>query len=289
MARKAAKTGPGPTVMVALEQEFPEKTRIINDDLALKILPAGTRAGIWIKLRLMPVVKMLRWSEEKMPGMWSGFMCRKRYIDEQLSDITQDRAGAVVNLGAGFDTRAYRLNSLAEIPVWEVDQPDIIAAKQKRLLKLFGKIPEHVTLVPVDFENESLDEILAAYDFPANMRTFFIWEAVTQYLPETSVRDTFDFLAKAKTGSRLIFTYVRKDFIDGKNLYGHNYMYNQMVARGVWLFGLEPENLSDLLEPCGWKVLEHLGYDELAERYVKPTGRELLSTPLERIVYAEKS
>jgi len=36
------------------------------------------------------------------------------------------------------------------------------------------------------------------------------------------------------------------------------------------------------------RVLEHLGYEELAERYVKPTGRKLVSTPLERMVYAEK-
>ena len=38
----------------------------------------------------------------------------------------------------------------------------------------------------------------------------------------------------------------------------------------------------------GWHVVEHLGYEELAERYVKPTGRELASTPIERMVYAEK-
>ena len=45
------------------------------------------------------------------------------------------------------------------------------------------------------------------------------------------------------------------------------------------------ENLPHL---DGWRVLEHLGYEELAEWYVKPTGREVLSTPLERLVCAEK-
>jgi len=38
----------------------------------------------------------------------------------------------------------------------------------------------------------------------------------------------------------------------------------------------------------GWRVREHLGYDELGERYVNPTGRELMSMAVERIVYAEK-
>jgi hypothetical protein len=46
--------------------------------------------------------------------------------------------------------------------------------------------------------------------------------------------------------------------------------------------------VADLLGRCGWRVLDHLGYDELAERYVKPTGRQLASMALERMVYAEK-
>jgi hypothetical protein len=34
--------------------------------------------------------------------------------------------------------------------------------------------------------------------------------------------------------------------------------------------------------------LEHLSYEELAECYVKPTGRELLSMAIERMICAEK-
>ena len=57
---------------------------------------------------------------------------------------------------------------------------------------------------------------------------------------------------------------------------------------GIWLFGMDPESVAGFLDGYGWRVVEHLGYDELAERYVKPTGRELASTPVERMVYAEK-
>jgi O-methyltransferase involved in polyketide biosynthesis len=71
-------------------------------------------------------------------------MCRKRRIDEALS-IVDGRFGALLNLGAGWDTRAYRLPALAHIPVWEVDQHRTIAAKQARLQKLFGRTPAHVT------------------------------------------------------------------------------------------------------------------------------------------------
>ncbi len=42
-----------------------------------------------------------------------------------------------------------------------------------------------------------------------------------------------------------------------------------------WVFGMDLEDVADFLGGCGWRVLEHLGYEELAERYVKPTRRKL--------------
>ena len=289
MAKKAAKTGPGPMVIVALEQHFPEHARILNDDLAFQILPFSARASVWLKLRLMSVDSMVSWMERKIPGMWSGFLVRKRYIDDKVVEAVGGQLKAVVNLGAGFDTRAFRLQALSKTPVWEVDQPQNIRAKQGRLRKILEDIPALVTLVPIDFEHEELDGVLQSRGYRADTRTFFIWEAVTQYLTEAGIRATFDFLAKAPSGSQLAFTYIRRDFIDGEALYGAEYLYRTMVVRDQsFLFGMDPEEVNDLLGTYGWNVQEHLGYDELAERYVKPTGRQLLSTPLERMVFAER-
>jgi O-methyltransferase involved in polyketide biosynthesis len=92
----------------------------------------------------------------------------------------------------------------------------------------------------------------------------------------------------AAPGSRLAFTYVRKDFLMGKALYGWESGYKRFVATEVWLFGMEPEDCVTFLRGYGWRVIEDIGYDELAGRYIEPTGRRLASTPVERIVYAEK-
>lgn len=105
-----------------------------------------------------------------------------------------------MNLGAGFDTRAYRLPALYDIPVWEVDQLENIKAKQSRLCKLFGKIPSHVKLVAINLDLEDPGTILESHGYSTNKRTFFILEAVTQYLTEKGIRTTFDFLAKAAWG-----------------------------------------------------------------------------------------
>ncbi|AKB30832.1 hypothetical protein MSSAC_0156 [Methanosarcina siciliae C2J] len=287
MTKAAAKTGVGPTVLVAIEQYFPENQRIIEDDLAYRILPLGMRSLVWLMRFNSVRAWMIRVTEKDTPGIWGGMMCRKRYIDEKLIKSV-NQVNAVVNLGAGFDTRAYRLPALSEMPVWEVDQPENINSKQTRLCKLFGAVPSHVRLVPIDFDREELGPVLASYGYSEDMRTFFIWEAVTQYLTETGIRVTFDFLAKAEHGSLLAFTYTRKDFLDGRVMYGWENIYKKYVRDKIWLFGMDPEEWPDFLEGYGWQVVEHVGYEELAARYIRPTGRELASTPVERIVYAEK-
>jgi len=287
MSRKAAQTGPGAMVLVAMEQYFPEAERIVTDNLALPILPFGYRAEVRLIGRLKDWV--IRKSEEKVPGLWGGIMSRKRYIDGIVSEAANGQIEAVVNLGAGFDTRAFRLQALAEVPVWEVDQKQNNDAKRARLEKLFQEIPTHVTLVPIDFDHEDLATVLASHGYTPEKKTFFIWEGVTQYLTETGVRATFEFLANAPAGSRLAFTYTPRDFIDGEVFYGQEYLHKKMLLKDkLWLFGLDPESVDDFLGEYGWRVLEHLGYEELGERYVKPTGRKLLSMAIERMVFADK-
>ena len=275
-------------VLVAIEQAIPENERIVDDDLAYRILPFGFRVNVWISSRIKDW--LIRKTEEKVPGLWGSIMSRKRYIDEIVTNASDGHIEAVVNLGAGFDTRAFRLKALADVPVWEVDQPQNIDAKRARLEDLFQEIPGHVRLVPIDFDHEDLATVLASHGYEPDRKTFFIWEGVTQYLTETGVRATMEFLARAPAGSHLAFTYSPKDFIEGKVFYGQEYLYKKMLLKDkIWLFGLDPENVDDFLAEYGWGVLEHLGYDELGERYVKPTGRELMSMAIERIVYAEKS
>ncbi len=230
MSKAAAKTGEGPIVMVAIEQHFPKDQRIIEDDLAYQILPFGMRAFVWMMRLNAAGDWMVRATEKSFPGLWGGMMCRKRYIDEELT-ASVGLINAVVNLGAGFDTRVYRLPALVDTPAWEVDQPDNMEFKRIRLRKLFGEVPGCVKLVPIDFDHEELGTVLASHGYSPEKRTFFILEAVTQYLTESGIRATFDFLANAARGSRLAFTYVRKDFLDGQVMYGQESLYKRYVVK----------------------------------------------------------
>jgi len=289
MTKKAAGTGSGPMGAVAIEQNFPEDERLINDDLAGKILPFGMKVYVWLAQFAWVRDWFVRMSEKATPGAWAIFPCRKRYIDDKVAEAAAEEVSTVVNLGAGFDTLAFRLPALDTVQFWEVDQPVNIDAKRSRLKKILGEIPAHLSLVSIDFDHQELGAILASQGYAADTRSFFILEAVTQYLTEAGIQNTFDFLAKAPAGSRLAFTYVPKDFIAGKVLYGGEVMYKKMILKDkIWLFGIDPEGVDGFLGGYGWRVLEHLSYEELAEVYVKPTGRKLESLAYERVVYAEK-
>ena len=287
----AAKTGNQPTLVVAIEQNFPQEERIINDTLAPKLYSGADR--FWIQLTKISVFRNLivGLTEKLLPGGWSCFLVRKRYIDEHLLEAVGNReVEAVVNLGAGFDTRLYRFEALRNIPCWEVDQPINIAAKESVLKSALKTVPENVTLTGINFVEQEIGELLKQSGYQAGVKTFFVWEAVSQYLNDAAVKKVFDFFAKAPAGSQLVFTYIPRDFIDGTNLYNQEKFYKRVVLKDkIWQFGFDPATLGEFLGRIGWKLVEDLGYNELFDRYVKPTGRNLDILQIERIVYAEKA
>jgi methyltransferase (TIGR00027 family) len=289
MARNpAAQTAFGPMVQAAIEQYEPPERRLVSDDLALSILPAGQRA--LARAMRWPLLRRLTISagERAVTGSWSLITCRKRYIDDKL-DEALNGIDSVVILGAGMDTRAYRLAHRSDIPVFEVDLPVNIARKKAAVQRAIGGVPTSVHLVPLDFERDDLISALTGHGYRADSRTFFIWEGVTQYLTEDAVRATLGALRAAPAGSRLVFTYVRKDFIDGVNMYGATMLYRRFRQRQqVWRFGLDPDAVSEFVAEYGWRLVEQAGPDYFLRNYIQPTGRNLPASQLEWSAYAEK-
>ncbi|MFN0156507.1 MAG: SAM-dependent methyltransferase [Bacteroidota bacterium] len=285
MSRKAIQTGVGPTALVAIEQHYPKSQRIIEDDLSYRVLPLGMRSFVWLVWPNWIRDWMVRATERDAPGLWAGTMCRKRFIIERIRE-SLNQIKDIVNLGSGFETGIYRFSP---IPVWELDQSENIELKRARLQWLFGTVPASVRLISIDFDRENVATVLTSNGYSTANPTFFVWEAVTQYLTETGIRTIFEFLSGAERGSRLVFTYFREDFLSGRSKYGWDKRYKKYVKKDkLWLFAMDPEAWPAFLRVYGWNVLEHCGYEELSERYVRPTGRELASTPIERIIYAEK-
>jgi methyltransferase (TIGR00027 family) len=285
----AAQTAFGPIVLVAIEQHQPSERRLVDDDLAARFLPAPTR---WLVAATRPALLrrlLVAATERSGPGLWTNFACRKRYIADKVTEAL-DSIDAVVILGAGLDTLAYRLARETRIPIFEVDQPVNIERKAAAVRRVLGQLPSSVQLVPLDFERDDVLTVLAERCYRTDHRTFFIWEAVTQYLTADAVHATLESLRPAASGSRLVFTYVRRDFIDGVNFYGAKQLYRRFRQRQqLWRFGLQPGEVAAFLDGHGWRLVEQLGPDQIVQRYVEPTGRNLSASQVEWSAYAEKA
>ena len=289
MARNlAAQTAFNPIVQVAIEQYEPPESRLVDDELASSILPAGQRA----------VVRAMRWpflrrittsmGERAVPGSWTIITCRKRYIDDKLDAALQD-IDAVVILGAGMDTKGLRLARRSDIPVFEVDLPVNVERKKAAIGRAIGAPVNSVRLVPLDFERDDLFGTLTGHGYRADARTFFIWEGVTQYLSAAAVSSTMAALRPAPAGSRLAFTYVQRDFIDGRNMYDSALLYKRFVRRQqLWHFGLDPTDVAKFVDDFGWRLIEQAGPDYYLRNYIRPAGRDLTASDLEWAAYAEK-
>jgi methyltransferase (TIGR00027 family) len=275
-------------VLAAVEQNEPPGRRLVDDDLADLFLPARLRLLV-AATRFAPVRNlMIRGSEWSGPGLWANLACRKRFIADKLAEALDD-IDAVVILGAGLDTRPYLLTRQVRLPIFEVDLPINISRKAQTVRRALGEPPLSVRLVALDFERDDLLTSLAEHGYRTDYRVFFICEGVTQYLTEDGVRRTLEGLRAAAPGSRLVFTYVRRDFIDGTNRYGTRTLYRSVrQRRQLWHFGLQPDEVAAFIADYGWRLVEQGAPDDLARRYVAPTGRKLEASQLEWSAYAEK-
>lgn len=282
MPNTAADTSLVPILIAAVEDLEPAEKRFLTDELAIRMLPAGLRALV----RLPAGRRLLRAGMNREGvGAWESLACRKRYFDDRTAAAITEGVEAVVVLGAGLDTKALRLAAPAGVPAFEVDLPINIAAKRKRTA-----LPSSVIQVPIDFEADDLATVLIEHGYRFDARTLFLWEGVTQYLTEPAVRATLSVLGTAATGSQLIFSYVRQDFLDGTDLQGCAPTYRRFVARQpLWHFGLQPDQVSALLSDYGWHEIEQAGGPEHTASYLTPIGREIRVPDIERCVAARKS
>ena len=202
-----SKTAVYVTAARAVGSKDPDPQRRNPDYLAIKFLGPRERA-------VLPDVPMDALDLDFDSAMKLGFPVavmtyRTKRFDAALLDAVQNGARQVVVLGAGFDSRAYRFQSqLADVRVMEVDYGPTQAYKKQRLGEIVEVIPPNVSFVPMDFTKDNLLDQLRKAGYSEQQNTFFLWEGVTYYLPESAVKDTLHFVRDhSGSGSRIAFDY----------------------------------------------------------------------------------
>jgi methyltransferase (TIGR00027 family) len=276
---QASGTAIGAAAVRAIESEKPADERICYDPFARKFIDT------WVYLLL----KLFAWyGEWHTKGGLTFIVCRCRYIDDYLQECLKSGVAQLVILGAGLDSRAYR-NELHQgvARVFEVDHPATQASKIEQVKKVFGKIPSHVTYIPVDFVNETLDKLLT-YGFDRSLKTLFIWEGVTLYLDIESVDTTLAWVqANSASGSAIIFDYqemsgrraqIRRDFL---------YAVVSRLSDEKDVFGFEKGQIEDYLTQRGFTRVVDTSADQLTYLYCTGPNRGRKVGRIYSIVHAE--
>jgi len=186
-----------------------------RDMIANSFLP------FWMKVAIrIPLMRMgLKYYTK---GIYSYIAARTIFIDNVVEESLKEiNIQQIVNMGAGFDSRALRYEAqLKELNInyIELDLPPFIEEKTKKLKEIHPSktIPSHLKLIPIDFSQASLKEILvdnpnSGYD--PKKKTLFIWEGVAIYLPQTAVDTTLNFISTySAQGSIIIWDYCFEEF-----------------------------------------------------------------------------
>ena len=257
------------------------------DTLAAQFISRRSRHALWPLMR--ELVK--RASDRRSPGLYWYVQVRTPHVDRLLLDALAVRPDQFVVLGAGLDSRCYRFaRELSGIACFEVDLPGTATWKRRRLAR-WGGPTEHVRYVEIDFTRESLEERLAASGFRFDLRTVWLWEGVSYYLPESAVRETLALVAKTPAGSRLLFDWIPEDALRHPERYYGAVQDSAFLARAgePLLFGV-PGDLAEFLAPYGLRVLTDDAAPDLDSRYlVRSNGTRIgRSAGFFRIAQAER-
>jgi methyltransferase (TIGR00027 family) len=207
-------------------------------------------------------------------------LARTRMIDDTLRKAIADGIQQMVVLGAGYDSRAYRFQDLLRgIAVFELDFPDTQEFKKMRVRDIMGQPPRNVKYVPIDFTQQKLREVLVKAGFREDRKTFFIWEGVTMYIPESAVNDTLQFVAEnTAPGSRIIFDYDYERAIRGDH---DDEVLKASMARlaaagEAQIFGFPNDSAREFISKRGLVTLTDIGPQEMTARYLTgKTGTKL--------------
>jgi methyltransferase (TIGR00027 family) len=191
---------------------------------------------------------------------------RERYIDDFLKTCLSEGLDQVVILGAGFDTRAYRIAGIEQTQVFEVDHPATQEVKLQRLKKVIDPLPDHVTFIPVDFNTHTLAERLPASSYDEQGKTLFIWQGVTMYLTPEEIDSTLAFIANhSGPGSVVVFDYFYNETLRDMKMEAARRITRAIGERLI--FGIDGGQIEPFLTRRGFRDIRNADAEELTRLY----------------------
>lgn len=180
---------------VALVRAHATERGVIDDRPARALLTPGWSALLWV-LGRRPLRRV------GASPTTSFIAARTLFFDGEVIAAIAAGARQVVVVGAGYDTRAWRLDR-PDTTWFEVDHPTTQADKRRRA-PAGGPI-----YVPLDLVTGSMADVLPAHGFDPEQRTVFVVEGLTMYVDEPVVRRLLTDAARlGAPGTRLAVSFT---------------------------------------------------------------------------------
>ena len=275
----------------------PEKS-VINDPYAANFVMGsgviklmGHRLNVWLTSKLAP-------------GFHEHLISRTRFVDDLIEKSAKEGIEQYVILGAGYDSRAYRLNLPNSLKIFEVDQPEVSDIKLSKLPKDLPNL-KNVRYVNVDFSYQTLREQLITAGFDKAKSTIFTLEGVAQYITKEALNSTLKELSSVTEGARSIFfmSYVNELLNeDPAACFGKGYpnpikkanLIKSLSAKvgEPWISFYRDEELESILSQNGYSITENVTLEDLNSLYFSTVGRTLPENQifkLEQFIIAESN
>jgi methyltransferase (TIGR00027 family) len=216
------------------------------------------------------------------PGMYEYMLARTAFFDNVFIDALNKNIPQIVLLGAGYDTRAYRFANLNNTTkIIELDIETTQNRKNKCLQKAQIDIPKHVRLVPINFNKESLKNVLEKARYENNEKTLFIWEGVSYYLEPESVDATLEFVKNYSHNESVIaFDYaisITEENI--KDYYGVKEFaqtWRKHRSDELFRFAIDEGKIESFLDQRGLKIVNHLDNREIEKTFLRNENGSLI-------------
>jgi methyltransferase (TIGR00027 family) len=183
---------------------------------------------------------------------------RTRFLDDLLCNaLNQRRQQQVVILGAGLDTRAFRLSCLSGTPVYEIDYPEILHYKMKVLQNRISTCIHHLVSGDLAHPESQWVTTLFHAGYQPEIPTVWIIEGVVMYLPAQKVHTLLNKLSQLScVGSSLGMDGVTVGSVAAGNRARQS---NRGRVIRFWQFG--HDDPQQLLASYGWSPKVSLPQD----------------------------
>jgi len=280
-ANRASQTALAVAIGRALHQLYDDEPKIFAD-------PLGARLAEEIDPALFATLRDRR--SNPIPMLVRAHqVLRSRFAEDELAQAATRGVQQYVILGAGLDTFAFRQPPFAgELRIFEVDHPATQAWKRERIAALGLPDPSNLSWAPLDFERQTLLEVLTAAGFDAARPSYFSWLGVTYYLTRPAIDATLHVVTALPASSTITLDFnVPNDDLTGLDLET-----SQFVAQVVAGWGepevtrFRPEELQAHLHDLGFSRVFHLAPPEAAARYFSGRGDGLRAPKWQQVMSA---